>query len=232
MGWLATTVATVCGLVKGDQEMMMSEEDFEVITLMTKFFDEVCEAVCSCVTAAGLLTRGSDPDLLNALENHIRNEPDEEDRDYDIRFSTVATGFFELAERLMRAERMFSSVRQPIRELHQHPPEPIGTVSGPSYHDMGMRFAEEVFRQLELAAVTARAVSTTWCLPIRRATEEQIRERAIRFGQAAGVILPHFYQSATRCDEQRLRDCIETESANAVKQWKLKYTRRQNDEGS
>jgi hypothetical protein len=180
---------------------------------VTKVFGLVADSICGCVTSAELTIRGSAPDFTEAMED---NSP-------EFVYNLAAGHFASLTYLLMRAESLFELVRQPIRGLYVVPPEPLGDVSGPSFHDMGLRYAESVFTRLQ----TAGEFNSNWTVPIRGATEERVKQRATEIGQMAEVILPRFWKVAPRCDAQRLRDCIETEATNAVKAWHLKMRRQQ-----
>jgi hypothetical protein len=177
-----------------------------------KVFGMASGAVCACTVSASNLICSADPEFWAAVEHSFP------ERKPESRVHAVVAGFASLAYSLMRAESLFELVRQQIRELYTMPPEPLGDISGPSYHDMGLRFAESVFTRLQVAA----DFNSIWATPIRGATEEHIARRARDLGQRAEAVLPAFWRSAPRCDSQRLRDCIETEAARAVKAWRLK----------
>lgn len=139
-------------------------------------FDPASDVVCYLVHAVEYMLHMASPEVRETME---RDFPD---RVAENNFHTAANGFATLVLGLQKAETLFAPVRQQIRELYTTPPEPMGDVSGPSYHDMGLRFAEAVFNHLQMAA----DFPGIWTMPLRGVKDEHIRKRAIEIGERAG----------------------------------------------
>ena len=188
--------------------MTWFEENVDLI-LIPKLYEEAANAVCECVSFADYLIQGANPDSGNLSEE------------------TLAGGFALLAHALIRAEcDPACECRRWLRELYATPPKRLGDISGPSYNDMGLRFAERTFDGIQVAAGLRK-----WKIPIRGATKQHIQDRAEQIGQRAKVVLPQFWQSALNCPAQRLKDYIENEAAKGVKAWRNRRLKKRGKQG-
>jgi len=182
--------------------MGRSDDNIDVIVIPL-LYERAAEAVCYCVGAAADLIDIADRDSMNAVNPR------------ELR-SSLASGFASLTYGLIQAETdTFVEVRRVFRELYARPPKPLGDISGPSYNDMGLRFAERTFDSIQTAADLRQ-----WKIPIRRATPKYIHERAAQIGLKAELVLPRLWQTKLNCPAQRLKDYIENESAKGIKAWR------------
>ena len=197
---------------------------------VTKVFDWAADAVCKCVFSADWLIESADP---RSVETDSSDEWMIESADPALAetaeyralsqegrslFRVAAMGFEALAYSLMMGVFRFDSVKHQIRALYTQPPELFGDLPGASFHDKGLAFAGSTFTRLQIVA----GLQSIWSVPIRGATEEQVHRRAVEIGQRAEVILLQFWESARRCDAQRLDDCIKIEASRAVEAWHSK----------
>jgi hypothetical protein len=114
------------------------------IIVVPQLYERAAEAVCECVGAAADLIQVANPDSMEAVKPN------------ELRWS-LAKGFARLTYMLLWAEGdVFVEIRRSLRQLYAKPPKRLGDISGPSYNDMGLRFAERTFDSIQTATGLSR----------------------------------------------------------------------------